>query len=124
MTSLAFHPILAEISDKMPGMFIVWIVGCILAVVAVGCCRVSKWLYLLMIPVASWLAYAGWHDNVADRYFHDAIVTELGKGCLIQSISASFVPLVALLACGLHDLARWRPEQGGPANGSQPFRSE
>jgi hypothetical protein len=36
-----------------------------------------------------------------DTYFRDAVVTELGRGYLIQAVSASFVPLIALLASGL-----------------------
>lgn len=117
MTPLTFNPMFAEIADKMPGVCAIWFCWGVLAVIGVGCCRVSKWLYLLMVPAAGWLALAGWHENAADRYFHDAILTELGQGYLIQSIGASCVPLVALLACGAYDLTRWGAEPIVPPNG-------
>jgi hypothetical protein len=49
--------------------------------------------------------------KVADEYFHEAVVRELGRGCLVQSVIAGFVPLAALMACAVFDLARGR---GGP----------
>jgi len=75
-----------------------------------------------MVPAAGWLASAGWHEVIADRYFHDAIMTELGRDYMIQSISASFVPLVALLACGAYDLTRWGAVPIVPPNGGVETR--
>jgi hypothetical protein len=117
MTGPAFNAVFAEIADKMPGAYTTWIFCFILAFIGVGCCRVSRWLYLLMVPVAGWLVFSGWREFFADSSLRDAIITELGHGYLIQAVSASFVPLVALLAWGIHDLARWRAESCAPPNG-------
>jgi hypothetical protein len=100
MTAPAFIPVMAETGDKMPAVWEIWFVSCVFALVGVGCCRVSKWLNLLMVAIAVWWAYLGWRDLVADTYFRDSVVAELGRGYLIQAVSASLVPLMALLAYG------------------------
>ena len=105
------HPVLAEIADKMPGMWEIWVVSCVLGLICVGCSRVSRWLYLLLAPAAGWRAFAGWRELVADECFHEAVVRELGRGYLVQPVIAGFVPLAALMACAVFDLARGR---GGP----------
>jgi len=108
VTALMFHPVLAEIADKMPGAGAIWVFSCVLGLICVWCCRVSKWLYLLMVPVAGFWAFSGWREFVADSYFHDAVVIELGRGYLIQAVASGFAPLAALLACAVLDLARMR----------------
>jgi hypothetical protein len=54
------------------------------------------------------VAYAGWGEWVADDYFRDAIIKELGWGFLIQAVIASVLPTVAILASGVYDFAPWR----------------
>jgi len=106
MTTSSFIPILAEISDKLPGVPAIWLISFCLAATAVGCCRLSRWLYLLALPVAGWWAFGGYCEFVADTYFRDAVLTELGRGYLIQAICASWLPLVVLLIHGLYELQR------------------
>jgi hypothetical protein len=101
MTAPAFIPVMAEIGDKMPAIGEIWFVSFVFALIGVGCCCVWKWLYLLMVPLGGWCAYSVLGEFVMDTYFRDAVVTELGRGYLIQAVSASFVPLIALLASGL-----------------------
>jgi hypothetical protein len=103
---MTFTPILAEISDKMPGVSAIWFWSLCLAAVGVGCCRFSRWLYLVALPVAGWLAFAGYGEIVAEGFFRDAIISELGHGYLFQAVCASWLPLVALLVCGIYDLRR------------------
>ena len=106
MTTLLFTPMLAEISDKMPGVPAIWLLAFLLAATAIGCCRFSRWLYLFALPVAGWWAFGGYREFVADAYFRDAVMTELGRGYLIQAFCASWLPFVALLIHGVHDIRR------------------
>ena len=103
---MAFTPILAEISDKMPGVSAIWFWWLCLAAILVACCRLFRWLYVLAVPVVCWWALTGQSEFLADAYFRDAVITELKRGYLIKAICASWLPLVALLVYGIHDLRR------------------
>jgi hypothetical protein len=106
MTTLAFAPMLAEISDKMPGVSVIWLISACLAAFAIACCRVSRWLYLLALPVAGYWAFGGYRELVADSYFRDAVIMELGRNYWLQAVCSSCLPLVGLLVWSIRDLRR------------------
>src|ERR1043166_155275 len=108
MTILFSIQMIAEISDKMPGIPIMWLWSFCVAIMCIGFWRGSPWLYLAAIPIAGWLAFAGYGEIVTDTYFRDAIGRELGHDYLRQAVCACSIPLVALLACGIYDLSRRR----------------
>jgi len=95
--------ILAEVADKMPELWFLWAFGVSFGVVLVACFRVSKRMYLPVIPAAGWLANCAWTDFVKDHYFRDAVVREIGWHYVIQTLVATFFPLLALLTVGVCD---------------------
>jgi len=80
MALVTFSPMLAEISDKMPGFVGIWVASVGLAAVAIGRCRISRWSFVVTAPLAGWLALAVWSEFVADTFFRAAIISELGYG--------------------------------------------
>ena len=106
----------AEVSDKAPGLLAIWMVSIGLAALAFACRRFSRWSLVATVPLAAWIAWSVWREFVADTYFRQAVLTELGYGYLIQVVAGSCIPLIAALAWSACDLHRLRAEQGAAPN--------
>ncbi len=112
----------AEVSDKVPGLLTVWVVSIGLAALVFACRRFSRWSLVVTVPLAAWIAWSVWTDFVADTYFRQAVLAELGHAYLIQLVACGSIPLVAALALSAFDLHRFRAEPGAPPNGGPGTR--
>jgi hypothetical protein len=107
------NPMFAEVSDKVPGLLAIWMVSIGLAALVFACRRFSRWSLVVTVPLAGLIAWSVWREFVADTYFRQAVLAELGYGYLIQVVAGSCVPLIAALAWSACDLHRLRAEQTG-----------
>jgi len=84
----------AEVSDKIPSLVAIWIVGLIATAAVYALCR-RHWLSaFLMLPVCLWLLSEIHYEFFTD--IRSAIIEEQGAGYLVQlGISASLPALVA-----------------------------
>ena len=117
MTLPALSPMFAEVSDKVPGVLAIWIVSIGLAALVFACRRFSRWSLVATVPLAAWIALSVWREFLADTYFRQAVLTELGYGYLIQVVASGCIPLIAALAWSACDLHRLRAEPGAAPNG-------
>jgi hypothetical protein len=93
MTHSPLSPIFAEVADKMPSVSAIWIFSLGLATLFFAFRRISRWSFLVTVPLAGWIAVSGWREFAADTSFRQAVVAELGEGYVIQAVSASCIPL-------------------------------
>jgi hypothetical protein len=94
--TITVQPIFAEVSDKIPGLVIVWFAGLAAALTIYALCRLHWSAAFFLLPVCLWLVW-----NIHYEFFTDIrsnIIEEQGVGYLIQiGISASLPAFVALL---------------------------
>jgi hypothetical protein len=117
MTIPALSPMFGEVSDKVSGLLAVWVVSIGLATFVFACRRFSRWSLVATVPLAACIAWSVWREFVADTYFRQAVLTELGYGYLIQLVACGCIPLIAALAWSACDLYRLRPEPAAPPDG-------
>ena len=122
MTLPALSPIFAEVSDKVPGLLAIWVFSIGLAALVFACRRFSRRSLVVTVPLATWLAWSVCREFVADTYFRQAVLTELGYGYLIQLVVCGCIPLIAALAWSACDLHHFRAEPGAPPNGGPGTR--
>lgn len=85
-------PILAEVVDKEPTLTWLWTIAAILSAASFALCRWRRWTAVIAIPAAAfwiWLLL----PEIRDRFVGPAILQELGRGYVIQTYLAAFVPL-------------------------------
>lgn len=85
-------PLMAEISDKMMSWPALVVLAVGLSVAAWLLSRKGKWLVLIPLPLALWLA-AGAIEEIRDASLAPAVIQELGYSYWVTS----FVPLVAVV---------------------------
>lgn len=117
MTLPALSPMFAEVSDKVPGLLVIWMVFIGLTALVFACRRLSRWSLVATVPLAAWIAWSVWRGVVADTYFRQAVLTELGYGYLVQGVAGGCIPLITALGWSACDLHRLRAEPGAAPNG-------
>ena len=88
--------ILAEVADKEPTLAWLWAVAAILSVASFALCHWRRWAAVVAIPAAViwiWILLREIHD----RFVGPAILQELGRGYVIQTYFAAFMPSLFLV---------------------------
>jgi hypothetical protein len=100
---------LAEVADKEPTLAWLWTVAAILSIASFALCRWRRSAAVIAIPAAVlwlWLLLPEIHD----RFVGPAILQELGRGYVIQTYLAAFVPVLFIV----FGLLRRRREPSNP----------
>ena len=98
--SITIQPMFAEISDKMPSIGLLWIVGLIAAALVLAFFRYSRYSLLLALPLAAaWFA-GTIREFFGDSFFNSAVSLEMGRAYLLQVVFTSALPFTAVLICG------------------------
>ena len=95
IVSLPVQPLFAEISDKMPTVGRLWLLGIIGAALVFGMFRVSRWTLLVTIPLSGIWLWCVRREFQADEYLRSAVATELGSSYLSHVSVTAALPLVA-----------------------------
>lgn len=100
-----FTPMIAEVGDKEPTLFVVWSIATFLSTVCFFLCRWRRWALVLALPLAAYFVYAtvSW---VRDPHEGPAIVHELGRAYVTQAYIAGFIPLLFIAMGCLRRRAR------------------
>jgi hypothetical protein len=89
----SFTPMLADVSDKVPTIGAIWIVT---ALVSMGGLALPLWrrraAFIALPFIALWAFVIT--SEVRDPYVGPAIITELGRGYVMQAYIAAIAPLV------------------------------
>jgi hypothetical protein len=88
--------ILAEVADKEPTVMWLWTVAAIISAVSFALCRWRRWAALVAIPAAViwiWILL----PEINDPLVGPAILEELGRGYVMQTYFAAFIPLLFLV---------------------------
>lgn len=117
-------PVLAEISDKLPGIPLVWALSIVIGALFIAAFCFSRWSLVVSFPLVTWIAVCLWREFILDTYFRQAVVAELGRGYLFQVVGAGCLPLFALLAWSAHYLCRWGAEPVVSPKGSSKHEQE
>ena len=87
---------LAEVADKEPTVVWLWTVTAIISAVSFALCRWRRWAAIITIPAAViWISVL--LPEIRDRFVGPAILQELGRGYVVQTYFAAFVPLLFLV---------------------------
>jgi hypothetical protein len=100
--NLTLMPILAEVSDKISSLAIVWCVGIAFAVVGVVLCQRFRLLGSLFIPLAAILFYSYAAEYWEDPYFWHAVTAEQGAFYHFSSLALSGGALAAFIWALFH----------------------
>lgn len=87
---------LAEVADKEPTLAWLWTIAAILSIASFALCRWRRWAAVIAIPAAAlwlWLLVPEIHD----RFVGPAILRELGRGYVIQTYFAAFMPVLFIV---------------------------
>ncbi len=88
---------LAEIADKEPSVLQLWIVAIVLSTAAATFARWRRWAVLVPFALAAvWLAAV--FAELRDPHVGPAILQELGRGYVVQSVVAVALPFLFGLA--------------------------
>lgn len=89
-------PFLAEIADKMPSLFELFVINLCAAAVVFCIALIHRKFVFLLIPLVIWWIYL-WVDHFfLDRTFSEAVVWELGRLYQFVAVVASCIPLLVL----------------------------
>jgi hypothetical protein len=89
---------------KMPDTtWPIWLNVIVIAFVIVGLCRLSRWFYLLAVPVAVLQVYGGATFLVSNVSFRSAMIQELGFSYFVQFACSYALPIVLLGAYAYYD---------------------
>lgn len=92
--------ILAEISDKMPTIWQIWL-GSVMFSIPVLLGIFHKWIAWLFVLFASvfsiWLAYDSYCVAFIEPIFSDAVQNEMGYWWITNDITSSLLPVVVAL---------------------------
>jgi hypothetical protein len=122
-----FTPILAEIADKEPAITVIWSIAAFFCFIGFLLCRWRRVATLLAFPLAAFWAWAMFAE-LHDPYVGAAIMSELGRGYVLQAYVAALIPFVAM-AIGYwrrrHDVvyphASANRRRAMPSGGSEEF---
>jgi hypothetical protein len=104
-SAITIQPMFAEISDKIPTIGGLWLMGLIVAGLVFGMFRYSRYTLLLSIPLAGlWLAGII-REFYGDKYFRTDVVAEMGSAYLHQVVFTAALPLIAAIFCGVLNLS-------------------
>jgi hypothetical protein len=88
--------ILAEVSDKIPSLARLWVLGAGTAIVGFLTARYTRWWWLMPIAFAVLLLFGAW-DMFADEHLADAIRHEQGANYEPVAWLLAVLPLAATL---------------------------
>lgn len=95
---------LAEVGDKEPTLFVVWIVALVLSLSFFAFARWRLWIAVIAVAIAA----AAWAfalvSELRGPQVGPAILQELGRAYVIQSYVAVFIPFIFLVV----GIAPWR----------------
>jgi hypothetical protein len=83
----------AEVSDKIPSIFQMWVQGIIFGVICFYLASKKWWLAIVGVGL-SIILFAGVYDMEADKYMRQAVINEQGETYLIYGYLSSFVVLL------------------------------
>jgi len=92
----SFTPMLAEIADKEPTLFVVWGLSGVFCILAFAFSRVQRWgifVALIVAVFSGFLTYCWLRDSNEGP----AILQELGRGYVTQAYAAGFLPCLFVL---------------------------
>ena len=81
----------------------IWLSIVFIAIVLVGLCRLSRWCYLLAVPVALISIYNGWGTLSHNVSFREAMIQRLGYGSFVSYACAFALPIIALAVYAFYD---------------------
>ena len=81
----------------------IWLSVIVLALVLVGLCRLSRWCYVLAVPVALLSIYNGWGTLSHNVSFRESMIQQLGFSYLAQYAFSFVVPVMALAVYAFYD---------------------
>ena len=87
---------LAEVADKEPTLTWLWTVAAILSIASFALCRWRRWAAIIAVPAAALWVYL-LLPEIHDRFVGPAIQQELGRGYVIQTYLAAFVPVLFII---------------------------
>lgn len=84
---------LAEVVDKEPTLFMIWLVACILSLCSLALSLSRRWTAVIpLVAAAVWAAAL--LSELRDPDVGPAILQELGRAYVIQSYVAAFIPFI------------------------------
>ena len=91
----------------------IWLITMFIAVVLVGLCRLSRWCYLLSVPVVLILIYNAWGTLSNNVSFREAMIQQLGYDYFVQYACSFSVPIITLAVFAFYDFrySGKRPER-------------
>lgn len=98
---------IAEIADKMPGVFGLWLPMLALALPLIGLASINRYVALVVLAIAimvSGFFVYGEYDEITNGIFAESIWRELGWPWVISAFAAACFPTVAVLSTCL---IRW-----------------
>jgi hypothetical protein len=92
----AFVPLLAEVGDKVPRLWMLalWCAG--IALLAWVLTKKKKWLAIIPLPLAGFFALAATHET-RDPFVGPAIIRELGYSYVVFCYFFAAIPLVVIV---------------------------
>lgn len=93
MLYMALTLFLAEVVDKEPTLFMIWLVACILSICSLALCLSRRWTALIPIVAAAVWATA-LLSELRDPDVGPAILNELGRAYVIQNYVAALTPFI------------------------------
>ena len=107
--------LLAEVSDKLPSIPMLWILGLILAAVTCGACMASRWWFVPSILVAIFILWTSWADLAPGHWHGAAVIREIGHDYRWQAFAAGLLPLIGIgIALAWHIARGSRQPQQAP----------
>lgn len=94
------QPMFAEISDKIPTIGGLWLVGLIFAGLTFVMFRLSRDTLLLSVPLTGLWLVGITREFYGDEYFKSVVIAEMGRSYLHQVVYTAALPLIVTLVCG------------------------
>ena len=98
---IAIQPMFAEVSDKVPSIGSLWIVGLVGLVAVVTFFRLSRYSLLFSLPLAALWLIGTFREFHGDSHFKSAVISEMGSRYLLLVVFTSALPLFAVLICAV-----------------------